>query len=95
MRGDAVRQAFTRARVKVGLTGFRFHDLRHTGQTLAASTDATIKDLIAPARARLPGCVVPVSSHGRRPGRGDRLGSVGSRRTRKRRQLPKTIVVKH
>ena len=36
MRGDAVRQAFTRARVKVGMPGFRFHDLRHTGQTLAA-----------------------------------------------------------
>ncbi len=45
-RGDAVRQAFTRARVKVGMPGFRFHDLRHTGQTLAASAGATIKDLM-------------------------------------------------
>jgi integrase len=28
------------------MPGFRFHDLRHTGQTLAASTGATIKDLM-------------------------------------------------
>jgi integrase len=46
MRGDAVRQAFTRARRKAGMPGFRFHDLRHTGQTLAASTGATTKDLM-------------------------------------------------
>ncbi len=45
MRGDAVRQAFTRARRKVGLPGFRFHDLRHTGQTLAEA-GATLKDLM-------------------------------------------------
>jgi integrase len=46
MRGDAVRQAFTRARNKVDMPGFRFHDLRHTGQTLAASAGATLKDLM-------------------------------------------------
>jgi len=46
MRGDAVRQAFNRARLKTGMPGFRFHDLRHTGQTLAASAGATIKDLM-------------------------------------------------
>ena len=46
MRGDAVRQAFNRARLKAGMPGFRFHDLRHTGQTLAASAGATIKDLM-------------------------------------------------
>jgi integrase len=38
MRGDAMRQAFDRARRKAGMSGFRFHDLRHTGQTLAATT---------------------------------------------------------
>jgi integrase len=27
------------------MEGFRFHDLRHTGQTLAAATGATVKDL--------------------------------------------------
>jgi integrase len=46
MRGDAVRQAFTRARLKAEMPGFRFHDLRHTGQTLAASAGATTKDLM-------------------------------------------------
>jgi hypothetical protein len=46
MRGDAVRQAFNRARLKAGMPGFRFHDLRHTGQTLAASAGATTKDLM-------------------------------------------------
>jgi integrase len=45
MRGDAIRQAFTRARAKVGMDDFRFHDLRHTGQTLAAATGATLADL--------------------------------------------------
>ena len=34
MRGDAVRQAFVRARRKVNMPGFRFHDLRHTGTTV-------------------------------------------------------------
>jgi integrase len=46
MRGDAVRQAFDRARGRAGMPGFRFHDLRHTGQTLAAATGATIRDLM-------------------------------------------------
>jgi integrase len=46
MRGDAIRQALTRVREQVGMPGFRFHDLRHTGQTLAASTGATTKDLM-------------------------------------------------
>ena len=46
MRGDAVRQAFDRARRRAEMSGFRFHDLRHMGQTLAAATGATIKDLM-------------------------------------------------
>jgi integrase len=46
MRGNAVSQAFNRARNKVGMDDFTFHDMRHTGQTLAASTGATLKDLM-------------------------------------------------
>lgn len=44
MRGNAVYQAFVRARKRVGVQ-VSFHDLRHTGQTLAASTGATLADL--------------------------------------------------
>lgn len=46
MRGDAVRLALDRARQKAGLPNLRFHDLRHTGQTLAAMTGASLADLI-------------------------------------------------
>jgi integrase len=46
MRGNAISQAFVRARRRVGMETFTFHDLRHTGQTLAASTGATLKDLM-------------------------------------------------
>jgi integrase len=46
MRGDTVRQAFARARDRAGMAGFTFHDLRHTGQTLAAAAGATLKDLM-------------------------------------------------
>lgn len=58
MRGDAVRQAFDRARRKADMPGFRFHDLRHTGQTLAAATGATVKDLM-----RRLGHASPVASY--------------------------------
>lgn len=44
MRGNAIYQAFVRARTKVG-AAISFHDLRHTGQTLAAATGATQADL--------------------------------------------------
>jgi len=46
MRGNAVSQAFGRARAKAGMEHFTFHDMRHTGQTLAAATGATLKDLM-------------------------------------------------
>ncbi|MFC9664916.1 tyrosine recombinase XerC [Nocardia salmonicida] len=44
MRGNAISQAFNRAKKKVGFTG-TFHDLRHTGQSLAAASGATLADL--------------------------------------------------
>ncbi len=46
MRGDALRQAFERARSIAGLPHLRFHDLRHTGQTLAAAAGANLADLM-------------------------------------------------
>jgi integrase len=36
-----------RAAKRVGITGLRFHDLRHTGNTLAAMTGATTKELMS------------------------------------------------
>ncbi|MGW6728134.1 tyrosine-type recombinase/integrase [Nocardia sp. NPDC055029] len=44
MRGNAVYQAFVRARDRVGVD-VTFHDLRHTGQSLAALTGANLADL--------------------------------------------------
>ncbi len=36
-----------RARAEVGLAGFRFHDLRHTANTLSAMTGASTRELMA------------------------------------------------
>ena len=44
VRGNAVYQAYVRARKKVGVD-ISFHDLRHTGQSLAAATGASLVDL--------------------------------------------------
>ena len=44
MRGNAVYQAHVRARKKLGLD-IAFHDLRHTGQSLAAAAGANLADL--------------------------------------------------
>lgn len=44
MRGNAVYQAFVRARGKVGVD-IAFHDLRHTGQSLAAAAGANLAEL--------------------------------------------------
>ncbi len=46
LRGNTLYQAFVRARRQVGLDELAFHDLRHTGQTLAAQTGATLADLM-------------------------------------------------
>jgi integrase len=46
LRGNTLYQAFVRARRKVGLDDLTFHDLRHTGQTLAAQAGATMADLM-------------------------------------------------
>lgn len=41
------RRMWAPAVAKVGMTGFHFHDLRHTGNTLAAATGASTKELMA------------------------------------------------
>jgi integrase len=95
MRRDAIRQAFARARVRAGMPGFRFHDLRHTGQTLAAATGATTKDLV-----RRLGPASPAAANrylhtvdGRDAEIAAALSELAARSDAAR--LPKTIVVKH
>ncbi|HET6873639.1 MAG TPA: site-specific integrase [Acidimicrobiales bacterium] len=47
LRLYTVERAWRRARQKVGLAELRLHDLRHTGNTLAAATGASTKELMA------------------------------------------------
>ncbi|RPK39910.1 site-specific integrase [Streptomyces sp. ADI93-02] len=50
LRGTTFGRKWRRARDTVGLPeGFRFYDLRHTGNTLAADTGAKLKDLMVRA----------------------------------------------
>ena len=58
---------WNRATKAVGLPGFHFHDLRHTGNTLAATTGASTKELMsrmghASARAWLSSTNTPAGS---------------------------------
>ncbi len=58
MRPATLHAAWQRACGRVGIEGLRFHDLRHTGNTLAAATGASTKELMsrmghASARAAL------------------------------------------
>jgi integrase len=95
MRGNAVRLAFDRARRRAGMPGFRFHDLRHTGQTLAAATGATTKDLM-----RRLGHASPSAANrylhtvdGRDAEIASALSALAAHGDAAR--LPKSIVVKH
>lgn len=95
MRGDAVRQAFTRARCKADMPGFRFHDLRHTGQTLAASAGATLKDLMKRLGHSSPAAAQRYlhAVDGRDAEIASALSDLAAHGNAAR--LPKSIVVKH
>lgn len=45
-RRTSFGRIWRKARSKAGMPGFRFYDLRHTGNTLAASTGASLKELM-------------------------------------------------
>ena len=47
VRRATLYTAWQRATKAVGITGLRFHDLRHTGNTLAAATGASTKELMS------------------------------------------------
>jgi integrase len=46
LRRASLYKAWLRATEASGLSGVRFHDLRHTGATLAAATGASTKELM-------------------------------------------------
>jgi integrase len=46
-RSNFRRRVWVHATAEVGMPGFRFHDLRHTGATLAASTGAPLRALMS------------------------------------------------
>jgi integrase len=46
-RSNFRRRVWEPATAEVGMTGFRFHDLRHTAATLAAASGASLKALMA------------------------------------------------
>ncbi|MFC9658637.1 MULTISPECIES: site-specific integrase [Nocardia] len=94
MRGNAIYQAFVRARKRVGVA-ISFHDLRHTGQTLAASTGATLADL----KKRLGHASTAAANRYMHAvdGRDEEVAAELSRLAARGNavQLPRTIVVKH
>jgi integrase len=47
IKRSSFRSVWLRARAKAGLPNLRFHDLRHTGNTLAAATGASTRELMA------------------------------------------------
>lgn len=55
---STVYRVFYPARVKAGRPDLRFHDLRHTGAVLAASTGATLAELMARLGHSTPGAAM-------------------------------------
>lgn len=47
IKRSSFRSVWLLARAKAGLPNLRFHDLRHTGNTLAATTGASTRELMA------------------------------------------------
>ncbi|MFI7135446.1 tyrosine-type recombinase/integrase [Nonomuraea sp. NPDC050153] len=46
LRRSAFRRIWNKVQIKVGLPDLHFHDLRHAGNTLAASTGASLRELM-------------------------------------------------
>jgi integrase len=77
------------------MPGFRFHDLRHTGQTLAAAAGATLKNLM-----RRMGHASPVAAQrylhavdGRDPEIATALSELAAHGSAAK--LPRSIVARH
>ena len=48
LRRSNFSRAWNKATAAAGLSGFHFHDLRHTGNTLAGEEGATLRELMDP-----------------------------------------------
>jgi integrase len=46
LRRSTFRRTWTKARTELGLPDLHFHDLRHTGNNMAASQDASLRELM-------------------------------------------------
>ncbi|OLT46940.1 hypothetical protein BJF85_00250 [Saccharomonospora sp. CUA-673] len=58
MQGSALYKVWSRARKAASREDLRFHDLRHTGAVLAASTGATLAELMARLGHSTPGAAM-------------------------------------
>jgi integrase len=58
LSASSMRKVFIRARKLAGRPDLRFHDLRHTGAVLAASTGATLAELMARLGHSTPGAAL-------------------------------------
>jgi len=67
MRGDAVRQAFARARNRVGMDEFTFHDMRHTRPDAGRIDGRESQGFDAAPRPLVGGCCPSLSARGRGP----------------------------
>ncbi|WP_344265467.1 hypothetical protein [Actinomadura napierensis] len=50
LRRSGFRRIWNKVRADVGLPDLHFHDLRHVGNTLAATTGASLKELMSRRR---------------------------------------------
>ena len=67
-----MHDAFHAARDAAGRPDLRFHDLRHTGATLAAAAGATVAELMARIGHTTPAMADALPARHRRPGPGHR-----------------------
>ena len=66
---------WAKVRDAVGLSGLHLHDLRHTGNTMAAATGASLREQMETDGSLKPTCRTDLSARHQGPGRDDRCCS--------------------
>ena len=72
LRRSTFRRTWTKARSAVSLPDLHFHDLRHTGNTMAAGQGASLRELMERDAERRQLCVSALCRAGARAGPGSR-----------------------